>query len=367
MNTLIVTHISPPAIDGGSKVIHQIGEYLASKGHRTLTLSSNCSSTDDFVTPHHPTVNHQLPIYTVLHRPLKFINRYFQLNLINILQKGPIFKIIPFVKTVIKIVKFHPQLIVAGPLPTTIVLYAKFFQKITRAKLLINPSFHPTDPEFQNPIFQKILRSANYLWTLTHYETDYFKKLGFNNTILLGNGVDKKFLIKPSQIKFPKKPNLLFIGSFAAHKGLETLIQTFLQLSPDTTLTLAGQKTLFYPQVTPLLQHPRIKVVIKPKDSEIKKLIDTCTALVLPSSQESFGLVLIEAMARGKPVLVSAIPQLLELITTTQAGLSFNLSNTKKILSQPQLPGLNGLQYVAKHYTWDKIGDKLCQKLQSSL
>ncbi len=325
-----------------------------------LRISSNCSSTDDFTQKYHP-VNSQLPVYTILYRPLKLINRFLKSHLLAILQKGPVFKFFPLLKSLVTILKFQPNLIVTGPLPTTIVLYAKLFQKITASKLLINPSFHPTDPEFQNPIFLKILKSADYLWTLTDYETKYFETLGFKNIVQLGNGVDSSFLIKPKQITYPSKPNILYIGSFSAHKGIEELIEVFNQLPPNTTLTLAGQKTLYSPRLH--LKFPRITTVIKPSDQEIKKLIDNCTVLVLPSHQESFGLVLIEAMARGKPVLVKAIPQLIELITKTQSGLIFNLSNTQLLLSSPRQFGLRGLKYISQRYTWDKIGENLCQKL----
>lgn len=48
-NILLVTHIYPPATDGGSKVIAKIGDHLQSHGHQTMVLTSNCSSTDDFI------------------------------------------------------------------------------------------------------------------------------------------------------------------------------------------------------------------------------------------------------------------------------------------------------------------------------
>ena len=49
MKILLLSHVFPPAIDGGSKVIYKIGQYFESQHHQTLYLSSNCSSTDDFV------------------------------------------------------------------------------------------------------------------------------------------------------------------------------------------------------------------------------------------------------------------------------------------------------------------------------
>lgn len=358
---LLLTHISLPAIDGGSKVVHKMGDYFQNKGHQILRLSSNCSSTDDFVRSHQP-VNHQLPVYIIFHKLLK----HLPFNLTKILQKGPIFKLFPFLQSLITVLRFRPHLIIAGPLPTTIILYTKFSQLLSNvlthqpSKVLFNASYHPTDPEFQNPIFTKLLKSFDYLWTLTEYETNYFKKLGFKNTLLLGNGVDSNFIINPSKIIFPTKPTLLFVGSFSAHKGLDQIISLSTQF-PQINFILAGQTTLYSQKLN--FDKPNIKIIIKPSDKQIKKLIDNCTALLLPSHQESFGLVLIEAMARGKPVLVSNIPQLSELIQKTQSGLVINPQNINTIINKPQQFGLNGLEYVANHYTWDRIGDRLCQKL----
>ena len=49
MKILLLSHIFPPAIDGGSKVIYKLGQYFESQQHQTLYISSNCTSTDDFV------------------------------------------------------------------------------------------------------------------------------------------------------------------------------------------------------------------------------------------------------------------------------------------------------------------------------
>ena len=210
---LLISHIFPPAIDGGSRVIYKLGQQLENQGHTTLYLSSNCSSTDDFTKKHTRFSNNltlqrsnvlKIPVYH-FRRPLRlieiicikflFINpKSYFINLIKVYQKGPIFKFFPLLKATIKIIKFKPDLIVAGPFPTTIALYAHFLKKITNikdfrpflrenapqwrgrgfCKILINASFHPTDIDFHQRPLIKALKSADYLWTLTQFETDYF-------------------------------------------------------------------------------------------------------------------------------------------------------------------------------------------------
>ena len=104
------------------------------------------------------------------------------------------------------------------------------------------------------------------------------------------------------------------------------------------------------------------------------KLIDNCTFLVLPSIQESFGLVLIESWARGKPVIASDIPPLSELIDQSHGGLTFKHDNLldlqkqmEKLINSPEICyqyGQNGFKYVKTNYIWKKVSQKICQKLE---
>jgi len=412
---LCLSHIFPPAVDGGSRVIYKIGQYFEKQNNQVLYLSSNCSSTDDFTKktktpcPVKGRVGEgfYLPVYHSLRRPLKlleiictkflFINpKSYFINLIKILQKGPIFKILPFLKATIQILKFKPDLIIAGPLPTTIILYANFIRYLSThllhysTKLLINSSFHPTDPDFHRLPLIKTLQSADYLWTLTQSETDYFiKNLKINPTkiILAGNGVDQSFLKKSKIPRLVKEGvrgrlNILFIGSLSAHKGLDVLINSFPRLVKEGVrgrLVIAGQKTLYYPQIQKQIKNlpkniqSKIKFIFGFPQNKLAQIIDDCDILVLPSKQESFGLCLIEAWARQKPVIVSNIPSLSEIVTNSQGGLIFNLDDpvdlTQKITKLIQNPKRyhqlcqNGFNYVKNNYTWSIVGRKIQKKL----
>lgn len=403
MKILLITHIYPPAIDGGSKVISKIGNCLKKNGHKIMVLTSDCSSTDDFINPNSkisPFSQREmserqkdlirLPVYKTFRRPLKLFclflpkNSYFR-QFLEVFQKGPIFRFADFFKALIEIKKFSPDLIICGPLPTSIVLYANIIKKICRSKILINASFHQTDQDFYKKPLIKTLQSANFIWSLSQYEKNFFirkLKIDKSKIINIGNGIDKNFIIKKNKIKFPKNPNILFIGSFAAHKKINLLISAFSKIcnqQSNVSLTIAGQKTLFYPQIKnqlnklPKSTRKKIKIIFNFSQTKLKNLIDQSTVLVLPSTQESFGLVLIESMARGKPVVASNIPPLKELIFKTHSGLTFaknsekKLSQTiQKIIGNKNLTkklGLNGLEYVSNRLTWDKISKQLWQKI----
>ncbi len=407
MNILLVSHIYPPAIDGGSKVIFKIGEYFASQGHQLLVLSSNCKSTDSFVDPHSQDLNtnekhqniHRIPVNKNLRRPLKalrfFLSLFFNsdsyfLHLINVFEKGPIFKLFPFLTFLNSCIKFKPDLIIAGPLPTSIVIYARFIKFVLtnilhlKTKILINASFHPSDPDFLLKPLIASLQSSDYLWTLTDYETNYFSQ-NFNipksKLINVGNGVDASFITQSINNSL-LKTDILYVGSFAAHKNIPDLIKAFCLISPNfpkLKLVLAGQSTLYSPQIDQLLnQVPRklrqkITIINDFDDKKLSSLYHHASILVQPSSQESFGLTLIEAWASHVPVVCSDIPQFKELIKKSKGGLNFQLNNvddlSQKITTLLNDPNLaqtlasNAYEYVKTHSTWDKIGESICQKL----
>lgn len=391
---LLITHIYPPAVDGGSKVIAKTGDYLKKHGHQIMVVASNCTSTDDFSKLKAKTINHDsvitsLPVITFLHRPFKFLGKIFP-NF-KTFSKGPFFSPLPFFSTLISIVKFRPDFIIAGPLPTTIILYARLINYLSNhlfhcsSKLLIVPCFHPNDPDFQTPILLSTLKKADYLWCLTNYEQKYFKdklKITQPQYFIHNLGVDSNFIISQNQIKYPKNPHIIFIANFSAHKRIELLIQAFdlvLKKYPCSSLTLLGQKTLYFPKITAFLNtispktRSKTKFIFSPSLKQIKANLDHSSFLVLPSIQESFGLVFIESLARGKAIIGADLPQSSEVIKKLGGGLTFKTDNPNeladtiiKLIESPKLLqklANTGYQNVKNYYTWNKIGKSLCQKL----
>jgi len=392
MHILFLSHIWPPAIDGGSQIIYQTQKHLKKLGHQTLVLTTNCNSTDDFIN-HQSTVIklyspdtirldvYKTKLFVYLNKLVLFLNlKSYILNLVRI---GPIFKPLTFVKALLKVKQFKPDIIIAGPFPTTIGLYAYILSKIFKTKLVTLPCFHPQDPAFQNQILLNILKKTDLIWTLSSYEQNYLKnklKIDKNNFFVSPPGIN----LKPLKI-IPQKPNtfnILFLGNMAAHKRIELLIRAFAQINqkyPNTSLTIAGQKTLYYPQIKKEINtlssqtKSNIKIFAKKYGSiQLKKFLDQSHLLVNPSIHESFGIVFMEALSRGVPIIGSNIPNVSDLINSSQAGLVFKKDNlddlSKKITSLISNQNLykqfsqNGLKF-SQAFSWPKIIKKLNEKI----
>jgi len=252
------------------------------------------------------------------------------------------------------------------------------------------PCFHQFDLAFSRKPLIKTLQNSNLIWTLTQHEANYLSKkyhILKSKFLPLGAGIDKSFL-KPVYCRGdlygrPNNPVILFLGNFSAHKRIELLIQAFEKLSikyPSLTLTIAGQKTLYYPKIQKLLnnipKNIRQKITITPKrynPKTLKYYLDNCTILVNPSIHESFGLTFIEAMARQKPVIGANIPPVKELINKSNGGLIFKknslndlIKQIQKLLNNPKLYrklSQNGYNYIKQNHTWDKIINNLVKHL----
>lgn len=104
----------------------------------------------------------------------------------------------------------------------------------------------------------------------------------------------------------------LFIGRLVAYKGLWQLLAAVARL-PEARLEIAGvgplMRSLARRCAAPDLRG-RVRLLGNVADEDLPALMARCRALVLPSldRSETFGLVLLEAMAAGLPLITSDLP-----------------------------------------------------------
>lgn len=103
-----------------------------------------------------------------------------------------------------------------------------------------------------------------------------------------------------------KRPIVLFVGRLVAYKGAGVLLEAMRDLDAETLLVGEGplRATLEH-QATELGIADRVKFLGEVTGDELSAIYRACDIFVLPSltRQEAFGVVQIEAMAHGKPVI----------------------------------------------------------------
>ncbi|KGD96588.1 MSMEG_0565 family glycosyltransferase [Rhizobium sp. YS-1r] len=163
---------------------------------------------------------------------------------------------------------------------------------------------------------------------------------GLNATVV-GNGVDvERFAPVWSgeqtalrdRLKLPPGPIFLSIGGVEARKNTIGILEAFRQLRavrPDALLVVAGGASLldhsgyqeeFRSELALLHDNAAAVHLIGPvADDDMPNLYRLADALVFPSLKEGFGLVVLEAMASGVPVIVSSIAPFTEYLTADDA------------------------------------------------
>jgi len=124
---------------------------------------------------------------------------------------------------------------------------------------------------------------------------------------ILFNGIDLDLF--ETQIEKSATPTVLFIGRHEPRKGLQVLLEAFRYLPHDVRLWIAseGPETEKLKGIT--ANDDRIVWVGTMSDAEKRNRLQKCSVLCAPSlGGESFGIVLLEAMAARTPVVASAIP-----------------------------------------------------------
>ncbi len=175
------------------------------------------------------------------------------------------------------------------------------------------------------PYTKSIMKYFDSFTAVSTAAADYASELTDRRIAIIPNGIDlKKYHFRPATTKPKSAPNVLYIGRLEKRKGVVFLLRAMrlLQMTyPDIELRIAGDgpdrsmlentarelgvTCTFYGRVT---------------DPEKQRLLQEATVFCSPARYgESFGIVLLEAMATGLPTVAGDNPGYVAVMKETGA------------------------------------------------
>lgn len=117
----------------------------------------------------------------------------------------------------------------------------------------------------------------------------------------------------------------IFVGRLSEEKGIDRLLTAWPRVGKELTLQIVGDGPLASKVANVAETEPSVVWLGHQPTSKVYDLIGSAMFLICPSEwYETFGLVVIEAFAKGTPVLTSKIGALAELVENGRTGLHFN-------------------------------------------
>jgi glycosyltransferase involved in cell wall biosynthesis len=116
----------------------------------------------------------------------------------------------------------------------------------------------------------------------------------------------------------------MFVGRLASEKGLETLLAAWQQLGGSLPLKIVGNGPMAAAVQEAAAQDATIQWLGNLPLDEVYALVGEASVLVLPSQcYENFPRVIIEAFAKGTPVIASNLGAMAEIVDDGRTGLHF--------------------------------------------
>jgi glycosyltransferase involved in cell wall biosynthesis len=125
----------------------------------------------------------------------------------------------------------------------------------------------------------------------------------------------------------------LFVGRLSPEKGIDTLLNAWHQIGSKLPLKIVGDGPMFNIVKQASEMNPSISCLGRKPAKEIYDLVGKASVLVFPSQwYEGMPRVIIEAFARGTPVIASNIGSVTELVDCGRTGFLFKPGNVQDLV-----------------------------------
>lgn len=189
-------------------------------------------------------------------------------------------------------------------------------------------------------------------------------------SVMIPPGIElHKFRPAPTR---PQRSNVLFVGKFERRKGIYDILETA-RVLPEIPFRMLG----WGPEEKHLRQAapPNLTIenappggVMDSGDMRLPQAFAGASIFFLPSRAESFGLVLVEAMASGCAI-VSSVPLEFEGVAVRPGDIASMVNGIGRLWADPERLAHMGRRNaeMASRYDWDKFTPRLLDTYEQVL
>ncbi len=339
LKILFATHLFYPAVGGVEIHLKHLTEGLVKRGYDVNVVTSRAYSTEAFFLGDKRRIEKPVEVVDGVHverlgfqtfgrRILRFFTRvacripYPFNHWIRLISLGPRSS-----KFTSRIIANNPDIIIGSPLPNMNIYYAAKAARKTGKPLIIISCYHMDDRCcFFNKIFFDIMRRADLVVPHTPAEGEFLARIGKINPSkiipfppfpLRENQLeppikDKQILREKYGIK--EKYVVLYLGQHGFHKKVNLILKAMpyvWQIVKDSALVIAGgitEYTRVLKSSAAELEHSyggKVYFIDNFPASEKDDIFQASDVFVSLSEMESFGIVFVEAMNNGLPMIAS--------------------------------------------------------------
>ena len=212
----------------------------------------------------------------------------------------------------------------------------------------------------------------------------YFTPTEFARQKFIDGGLPSdKMAIKPNFIHPDPGPGpgghyAIFVGRLSKEKGIETMLKAWARMPDNVPLKIIGDGPLREEVKSAAQRNSNIQWLGRKSPEDTLSTLGNASFLIMPSiCYETFGRTIIEAFAKGTPVIASRIGALAELVDNNRTGLHFEPGNPEELMRKVyqfvgNMPGQARMRLAArkeylKKYTANKNYDILMSIYASAI
>ena len=188
--------------------------------------------------------------------------------------------------------------------------------------------------------------------------------------LVIPNGIDVAAHAGRRRRRPGREPVVLFVGRPEPRKGLPVLLEAFGRLPAEARLELVGpeESDVDEAALLPASLRNRIRAHGRVADETRLRLLHEADVLCAPSlAAESFGLVLVEGMAAGLPVVASALPGYVDVLPPSCGRLvppgdaAVLADALTGLLADPDLRARLGSagRRAARRFDWSRVAEEV--------